>query len=811
MQRLPPTVLALGVTLGAVTATSPALAEEEASPEVIVTGTRLKDRTVLDSPVPVDVLSSDDLRSTGALAGELGQALQSLAPSFNFPRQSNSGGADHVRAAQLRGMSPDQVLVLVNGKRRHTSSVVNLEAKIGKGTTPVDFNSIPLNAIGRIEVLRDGAGAQYGSDAIAGVINVILDDAASGSEAVLTFGQNVTSFQPTGQSLSDGETWVAQVKQGFAIGDGGYLSLGAEYRDRASTNRSGFDTLIFQADPTPANLATEGQRNYRPGDAQTKDVDFWFNSRRPLPSGAEVYAFGTYAHRKSVGAAFFRYPDSSQNLTGIYPAGYRPESLGTNQDLGLTGGAAGALGEWSWDTSLTFGRNKFEYGLRNSLNASLGPTSPTRFRIGTYEIDQLTLNVDAARPLEVAALERPLNLAVGAELRREEFGTRAGDAASYAAGPFTDFDPGAQAGPGLTPADEANTHRTVGSAYVDLSASITDDFFVDLAGRFEDHSDFGSAVAGKLSAWLHLAPGFALRGAVSNSFRAPSLSQVAFRSTSTSFGEGGVLAQVLTLPVSDPLARALGAADLDAEKSVNVSFGLTYAPLDELNFAVDVFRIKVKDRITISERISGGDLTSFIEDAFGVTGVDGINFFTNAVDTSTKGVDFVASYASRLAVGTLRLTGAFSYAQTRIDGVRDEPQQLADLGFDDVIIGVEERNTLVDAAPKTRTILTGNWSSQRWNLVSRLTRYGSAVRVFNFGGGFEPRQEYGAKNQLDLEAEFKPRPNIGLALGGTNVLDEYPDRSIEDIAYAGNLPYDVLSPIGFNGAFFYARARVTFQ
>ena len=777
--------------------------------EVIVTGIRAKGRTVLDSPVPVDVLTGGDLARSGAVAGELGQALQALAPSFNFPRQSNSGGADHVRAAQLRGMSPDQVLVLINGKRRHTSAVVNLESKIGKGTTPVDFNSIPLNAIKRIEVLRDGAGAQYGSDAIAGVINIILDDATTGSEASISYGQNRTSFQPTNQSLRDGNTTVTQLKTAVALG-GGYLDAGAEFRHRGSTNRSGFDTLPFFFDPTPANLATIGNRNYAPGDGDARDTDAWFNSRLPLASGAEFYAFGTYDHRDSVGAAFFRYPDSSGNQSSVYPQGFRPESLGTNDDLSLAGGVNGKAAAWSWDGSLTFGQNRFNYGLRHSLNASLGPTSPTTFRIGDFKFEQLTANFDATRELTLAALAHPLNLALGAEFRRERYQTRPGDPASYAAGPFTDKDVGAQAGPGLTPADAANTSRNVGSLYADLSADLGDRFFGDAALRYEHYSDFGDAVAGKLSGLFKLTPSFAVRGAISNSFRAPSLSQISYKATSTSFGAGGQLASVLTLPVSDEIARALGAKDLKAEKSLNYSVGFTLAPGDEFSLAVDLFRIKVQDRITISEQLNGTDLTDFIQAQFGLANVEGINFFTNAVDTATKGVDVIANYRHALGVGALRLTAAYTYARTTIDGVNATPEQLQALGLNDVLFGVEERNTLEDAAPRTKTILSAEWSDPRWALLARLTRYGSAVRVFNFGGGFEPRQEYGARSQLDLEAELKLTTRFSVALGGTNVLDNYPDLSSDDINYFGNFPYDVLSPIGFNGAFFYARATAKF-
>lgn len=777
--------------------------------EIIVTGSRIKGRTVLDSPVPVDVLSADDLRLTGALSGELGQALQALSPSFNFPRQSNSGGGDHVRAAQLRGLSPDQVLVLVNGKRRHTSALVNLESKTGKGTTPVDFNSIPLNSIKRIEILRDGAGAQYGSDAIAGVINVILDD-EPGGEAALSYGQNRTSFEPTGQDLRDGGTTVAQIKNGFKIGDGGFATVGAEYRHHSRTVRSGYDTIIFQADPTPANLATEGKVNYAAGDGRALDVDLWFNSRLPLAGGADFYAFGTYDHRNSGGATFFRYPDSSSNVISIYPNGFRPESIGTNKDLSATGGFSGTRGVWSWDSSLTFGQNKFDYGLRNSVNASLGDASPTSFKLGDFEFDQLSVNLDANRSLEWSALTRPVNLAVGVEYRHETFKTHPGDPASYAAGPFTDFDAGAQAGPGLQPGDAADTSRSVGSAYVDLSTNLSQKLLVELAGRFEHYSDFGSAAAGKLSALAQVTPTFALRGAVSNSFRAPSLSQISYKATSTSFGEGGILASLLTLPVSSPIAKALGAQDLKAEKSVNFSVGFTFAPREDFNLAVDFFHIKVRDRITISERISGTDLTDFIQSNFGLTGIEGVNFFTNAIDTKTRGVDVVASYRHGFAAGVLKLSGAYSYAKTEVDGVKPTPPQLAALGFNDALFGVEERNTIEDAAPRTKAIVSANWSADRWSLLTRVTRYGSAVRVFDFGGGFEPRQQYGAKTQLDLEAEWKFTRAVSVSIGGTNVLDKYPDRSSDDINYAGNFPYDVLSPIGFNGAFFYARARVTF-
>ncbi len=778
--------------------------------EIIVTGTRVKGRTVLDSPVPVDVVSAHDLTKTGAVAGELGQALQSLVPSFNFPRQSNSGGADHVRAAQLRGMSPDQVLVLVNGKRRHTSAIVNLESKIGKGTTPVDFNSIPFNAIKRIEVLRDGAGAQYGSDAIAGVINIILDDRASSGEASVTYGQNHTSFKPTGQTLDDGKTTVVQLMRGFAVGDG-FFDVGAEFRHRGSTNRAGRDGggFFISDSETPANDATLGQRNFAPGDGDAKDIDAWYNARAPLASGAEFYSFATYDHRNSLGAAFFRYPDSSGNQSAVYPLGFRPQSTGVNKDLSITGGISGKASAWSWDNSLTFGQNKFDYGLRHSLNASLGPTSPTSFKVADFSFDQLSLNADAARQIEIG-MAKPMDLAVGAEYRHEKFQTGAGSPASYAAGPFTDKAIGSQGDPGLTPADVADTSRTVGSLYADLAVHSVESLLIDLAGRFEHYDDFGNALAGKLSGIYKFTPAFALRGAISNSFRAPSLSQISYKFTTTNYVNGGALGQVLTLPVANPVARALGAQDLRAEKSVNWSGGFTLSATDRFSLAVDVFTIDVKDRITLSSQFVSDPLIALLQSKFGVTGVKGVNFFTNAVDTRTRGVDVIANYRCSLVDGTLKLTGAFSYARTRIDGARATPAQLVALGITAPLVGLEERNTLEDASPKNKTILTAEWANPRWSLLGRVTRYGTATRVFDFGGGFVPTQQYSGKTQLDLEADFNVTPHLTLAVGGDNVQDHYPDLSSSDINYARNFPYDVLSPIGFNGAFYYARAQLTF-
>ncbi|HVK51814.1 MAG TPA: TonB-dependent receptor [Pseudoxanthomonas sp.] len=771
---------------------------------VLVTGTVARDRTVLESTVPVDVLTAEDIRKAGVLNGELGSALQALLPSFNSPRQSNSGGADHIRAAQLRGLSPNQVLVLVNGKRRHTSALVNTDSKIGKGNTPVDFNAIPVSAIKRIEVLRDGAGAQYGSDAVAGVINVILDDAPQGGEVEVSYGLHHTDVEPIGQTITDGQTGFFSGKVGTALGDGGFLRVGVEYKERNGTNRAGFDQIPFFEEQTPDNLALAGKRNYYLGDGDSKDINGWFNSELPISDSARLYAFGTFHQSKTQGANYFRYPDSVSTWREIYPNGYRPVSLGDNQDTALVAGVRGQWGDWDYDSSLNYGRNAFTYRLRNSLNASLGPSSPTRFRVGDYEFQQALFNFDLSRVFG------DHTFATGVEFRREDYQTGAGDPASYATGPFTDRPTGSQAGGGLTPQDTADLDRDVASVYASLSSRFGEKFYTDISARYEHYSDFGGELTGKVAARYEFSPAFALRGSASNNFRAPSLSQIGFESTSTGYDASGQLTQGRLLSVNNPIARALGATDLDPEKSINLSLGFTSRIGEHFDLSFDVFRIDIDDRIAITERITGDALTEFVLDNFGVPGVQSAGFFINAADTRTEGGELVANWRQDLGNGQLLLTGTWSYAKTELKNVVATPQALLDIDPSYVLFGVEESNTLTDAAPRTRAVFSANWNNDNWSLLGRVSRHGSAKRVFNFGGGFEPEQTYGAEWQLDAEVEYRFSERWSLALGGLNLTDEYPDLSNQDIYYFGNLPYDVLSPIGSNGAYYYTRVRYSF-
>jgi len=780
---------------------------DEAVEEIVVTASRASQRTAFDSAVPVDILTARQLQSTGAVAGELGEALATLSPAFNFPRQSNSGTSDLVRAGQLRGLSPDQMLVLVNGKRRHTSAIVNTETKIGRGTAAVDFNTIPLNAVERIEVLRDGAGALYGSDAIAGVVNVILDDSVGFSTAV-SYGAHHTDVEPIDQTLTDGQTFTADAKYGWRIGERGFLKTGAAWRTRNATNRAGFDQIPFFVAPTPDNLVLQGQRNYAEGDPNVDELSLWFNTEVPLTL-AEFYAWGTWADRESDGgAAFYRYPDSAANVREIYDEGFRPETRAEDRDIALVSGLRGEAGAWQLDGSVGYGRNRFEFGVDNSLNASLGPSSPTSFDSGTFIFDQLTVNLDAVREFESGWFGRPINLAAGLEYRRETYETEAGDPASFEAGVF-DGEIGAQAAPGLTPDDVVDIDRDVVSAYLDAGVDITDRLFLEAAARLEEFSDFGSAATGKLVGRYELTPSVALRAAASNSFRAPNLAQLGFSDTSLNFGEDRTLIRTRTLRVNDPLARALGARNLDEERSVNLSAGAV-ARLGGLSLSLDVFRIDVEDRVTLSERLFSPALSEFLAAQPSGENVESVRFFTNAVDTETTGFDLVADYARPWASGDLQLTAAYHYASTEVEEIKETTPELADIDTDLRLIGVEEINTLEEAAPEDKLVLTGRWSNDRWRFLTRVSRFGSTVRVFNFGGGFEPRQEYGAETRLDLEGGYRFDNGLSLDIGVLNALDEYPDLSSADINFFGNLPYDILSPVGVNGRYLYLRARLEY-
>ncbi len=774
--------------------------------EIKIVGSRNGRRGENESLAPVDVFQASSLYDGGTLSGELGQSLNSLVPSFNLPRQSNSDFADLVRPAQLRGLNPDQVLVLVNGKRRHTTASITSESKLGRGTSPVDLNSIPTSAIERIEILRDGAAAQYGSDAIAGVINVVLKDSAFGGSMTATYGQHSTEFDPTGERVNDGETVLMTSNTGLNLGDKGFLNLSLDYRNRESTNRAGLDEVLFEQQ-TPANLALQGQQNYRLGDGNMDDFNFAYNSGYRLREDMELYSFGTYSHRVGEGANFFRYPDGSQNVREIYDSGFVPITDATIDDYSLVFGTKGqTIDKLNWELSVAYGQNNFDWDITNSLNASLGVDSPTSFNVAEYQYSQWTLNADLSKNIDIG-LREPVHFAFGGEYRDESFETTAGDRASYIAGSDTSKEIGVQGGPGLRPQDRVDQRRDAVSVYIDAETELSDKLSMGVAARYEEYSNFGDTYNGKLSARYQFTPALAWRATLSSGFRAPSLSQSFFRGAATSFDENGELEVVQNLPVNHPAALALGAVDLEPEESINYNMGLVGNFDSGFSFAVDFYYIEIEDRIALSENIGGDAVREYLT-ALGFPNIAAVRFFTNVADTQTEGVDVVTKYKTDFYNGQLMLSGAYNHSKTEIISLDVNPDILDNLGVGEVLIGVEEQNTLESAAPENKLILSSTWTNEDWTLMARASRFGSVKRVFSFDP--DAQQRFGAEWIADLHVQYNLSEQLSFAVGGNNIFDNYPDESQPLLNLSGNLIYDVISPIGVNGAFYYSRVSYDF-
>nr|MBA3554151.1 TonB-dependent receptor [Gemmatimonadales bacterium] len=612
--------------------------------ELAVIGTRAAERTSTDAAVPVDILSAAEIRQSGRT--ETAQIIQSLAPSFNFPRATIADGTDHTRPATLRGLGPDQVLVLVNGKRRHASALINVNGSIGRGSGMVDLNAIPASAIDRIEILRDGAAAQYGSDAIAGVINIILKEGAQ-NEIGTTVGQTTES---------DGG--VVQVGANYTVplGADGVLQLAGEYRNRGATNRSAADLRpqYFTGDPRNSDPALSGQINHRQGDADTEDGGLFLNLAKPVGTVTEVYAFGGGTLRSGEAAGFWRRALDDRTVRAIHPNGFLPLIATKISDFSGVAGVRGDVRGWSWDVSGNYGRNLFHFDVRNSNNVTLGTASPTEFYAGTLVFDQFTANLDLSKGFEIG-VAGPLNVALGGEFRRDGYGIGEGEPDSYRDGGVRVLDgpnagalgaPGAQVFPGFRPTDTIDVSRNNVAGYVDLEAQVVPKVLLGIAGRVEHYNDFGSTTDGRITARIEPIPGFAVRGAIATGFRAPSLGQSFFSATSTNFIDGRPFDN-RTFPVTTGVAQALGARLLEPETSENYSFGVALNPVPSFSLTADYYQILIDDRIVFSGNFTGTAVRTFLEQR-GFPGVAGARFFTNAIDTRTLGVDVVANYGFAL-------------------------------------------------------------------------------------------------------------------------------------------------------------------
>lgn len=826
-----PLARAIGLALvSMVWAQQPAAAQGgDAMEELVVTGSRAVGRVALETLAPVDVLDRADLERSGAQ--ELGQVLQMLQPSFNFSRTFISDGTDIIRPATLRALGPDQVLVLINGKRRHQQALVNVQQTIGRGSAGTDINAIPVSAVERIEVLRDGASAQYGSDAIAGVINIVLKRATGETGVLLEAGRTYED---------DGEVIHAGVNTGFALGGDGYLNLTGEYRDRGETNRAGPDLL--RVDPPRVTQ--------RIGDADATDAYFWLNAGVPMGVG-EFYGFGGISRREGDSSGFFRSAGDNRTVPALYPDGFLPNIITTVNDASLALGFKSPLGErWEWDLSVNHGVSKFEFEERKSVNVSwwfepldpndpLGPRfedSPTQADTGELRFRQTTANLDFRGPIDWGMGAGPLYLATGLEWRRDGYEIIAGDPVSYTYGRTNDrsieifgqtgdiAQPGIQGFPGFSPNEEVDDDRHSVALYLDAESQLSQQFVLGAAVRFEDFSDFGSTTTGKLSARFDASERFAIRSTISTGFRAPGVQQAFYSQRSTNLNPEGVLTDTLTAQQGSDVTSAFGIEPLKEEESVSASVGMVMRPSDNFSVTVDVFQIDIDDRIIFSSNIvpepAGGCLPDNsncpIRAILDPIGVGQVLFFTNAIDTRTTGIDIVADHHTAFAGGsTLDLTALAHVNKTEVRKRRSQSTILPpEALFDDTQVTLIERGQ-----PRSQHMLQAVYHTGPWDFLTRGNYYGSVT-----GEGFTPglKQKWSGDWLFDLAATYHFSHALSLTIGANNVFDTMPDKWSAGVTDPSdpdfNNPFPALGflhcwetcPFGVNGGYYYGRLNARF-
>jgi iron complex outermembrane receptor protein len=806
-------------------------------PIEVVVGSRARHTAADELAVPVDVYNHEVLARQGTT--EMGQVLQAVSPAVNFPRQSVTDATDVVRPFTLRGVSPDHTLVLVNGLRRHQTAVVNTFAYgTSAGSSGVDMNAIPGSAIERIEVLRDGAAAQYGSDAIAGVVNVVMRRGRYAPFASVTGGQYYTAdYAHDGRNVNVSGGW------GIGLGQQGSLTLAAEYLDRQPTNRAWADSndvsgtglndhvddngkVVVKQNPVP-------QPNHHWGDGLEKDLLTMASANLPLNGKSELYAFGGYSHRLGNGNGYRRYETDSRNWANIYPLGFLPEFRPIVTDYSMAGGWKGELRGWKTDAGASFGHNGFRYDLRNTLNASLGPsldtpTAPgpdgilgtaddpgipnqTSFFAGELHRDEFVADVDGARELKLG-LPAPVNVALGASWRRERWVTLPGELASYVDGGHVDQNGGdapggSQVFPGFSPGDASDSRRENLALYADLESNLTSQLLANAAARFEHYSDFGSLVTGKLAARFQPTQRVTLRAAASTGFRAPGLGQIHFSKVVTNF-IAGAPEEIGVFPVTSTAAQLLGAKPLKEEKSVNLSAGVAVTPVDNLTFAVDVYDIRITDRILLGATFDDSTTARILSNA-GLGGIAGVQYFTNGLDTKTQGLDVTASWKVPLAAKrALDFTGAVNWGKNEITHVDALPSELATSTDETGLLDEVTRVAIEKERPDWRGTLTGEYSQGDLRGLARVAYYGtfsSAQPAFTDGY----TEKYPARTLVDVEAGYRVA-SLDLAIGSRNLFDTYPGKAQLDFNNNfGVFPWAAASPFGYNGRYVYTRATWT--
>ncbi|HEX7854780.1 MAG TPA: TonB-dependent receptor [Sphingobium sp.] len=820
---------AWGAEGGATAAATDADAGADSS-TIVVTGVRgTKARTVADSPVPIDVISGQELQSTGRTG--LKEILGNIVPSLTVPALSGGGTSSAAKPISIRGLSGDYVLILINGKRRHTTSLINNLSRISGGSTPVDIDLIPTNAISRVEVLRDGAAAQYGSDAISGVINFILDSAPEGGQFTVTAGQTYSK---------GGELYQPTITYGTRLGDnGGFVrfAVEAKYHDRADPSGAIVPLSVDlyprladgSRDPREYTINRDRAGNY----GRTNEdyvVNSSYNAELPVSEATTLYGFGTLSYRRVTdGRGQFNATNIS-SLPQLYPDGFLAKRRINEVDFQFTGGLRGSLAGFDVDASTSLGRDNVKLGAINTLNPSIGPTSKTSFYMGRQISTQWVNNIDVSRTFDIGIAE-PLSLAFGLEHRWERYENKAGEPDSYRDGGYVipaDGTPfgllyGGRRPPaslvsftGTTPADAFHLTRNNFAAYVDIGASITKSWLVGVAGRAEHYTDSsGDTVSGKFSTRYEIAPGFALRGGVNTGFRAPSLAQQGFStSQNTSITIGGNLVPQLVkfLAPSDPIAALFGAQPLKPEKSLNFTAGATYES-GRFRLTVDAYQIRIKDRIVKTEILNSAEAQAILTGpavqailaARGVPGISSAQFFINGVDTRTRGIDVVAEYTIHTAnIGSFRLNAAYSYNDTKLLRVAPNPANLANT----ILFGRQARSDLTSGTPSDKLILNGEWSLGKLRTGLRVTRFGSYVEAGSSQTSTADDRTFSPKWVTDLDISYDVTKAINVAVGANNLFDIYPDRIGVVQADTGLGQYGLFAPFGLTGGFYYGRVSV---
>ena len=827
--------------------------------EVIITGSRNPNRVATESTVPVDVIDVKELSSVGPQVN-LNQILNYVAPSFTSNTQTISDGTDHIDPASLRGLGPDQVLVLINGKRRHTSSLVNVNGTFGRGSVGTDLNSIPAASIERVEVLRDGAAAQYGSDAIAGVINIILNKDSGELNLTVTSGANFSKNANGQTGGSDGEATNIAGSYGVSLGErGGYINFSGDFDVRQDysrmkewegdvfnqyntverfanadgydvaalldddvtdviqyANAAGIDTggattkaelqPILSADNTESELTARGlvrsDFNMRVGQSALRGGRFFANFALPLDDyGTELYSFAGISSRTGNSAGFYRLPNQSRTYTPAYLNGFLPEINSNIKDQSIAVGIKGKIGDWSVDFSNTYGKNAFLYTIGNTYNASLQSASPTIFDAGGFSFSQNTTNLDITQFYD--DIFSGFNVAFGGEYRLENYEIVAGQESSYAqytdAGevitlatqePSQDFfgssrPGGSQVFPGFSPNNELSRGRSSVAGYVDLEADFSESVLVSFATRFENYSDFGSTINFKVSSRVKITDNFNLRGALNTGFRAPSLHQIYFNSTSTIFDQDGNPQEVGTFSNDSKAAKLLGIPELKEETSSSVSLGLTgKIPDANLTVTVDGYFVKIDDRVVYTGQFAGPGTGSELDNLLRQANASAASFFANAIDTESRGIDLVLTQRANVWDGwMLNSTLAATFSKTQQVGEIKASQVLEDAGLVDTYFPEDSRVYLEEAVPRTKVNLTFNLSSDKLIFFLRGVYFGKVTEATT---NIDRQQVFSSKFVTDLSVGYKATPSLTFTVGANNLFDTYPDRAAEVLADGGN-------------------------